>query len=339
MKSAAAAAMFLLLTAPASAESSPRFNSWHIYWDTDKVRPASEQYGPALTRIGAFGVDFDHDGKLNVEFGSLEETLALLKRNTQDAPVYLTVVNDIAGGKKSKQKDPEVIHEILSSPEKIAEHIDQLVKLASPFDGVEIDFENVRHSDRDAFTRYIQMAAEELHRRDKKLSVVVEPKDHDVVWNGAGASDWAAIAEAADMVEVMAYYDHFPGGPPGPVASTQWVTNIANYAFKTIPKEKITIILLMNGVDWSDKAAGKTIDYESAMKLASEKRAKILREKPSRSPYFRYKEKSERHLVWFEDDESLQEKLKALERMGITNIGLWRLGSGDPKFWARVKKL
>ena len=43
-----------------------------------------------------------------------------------------------------------------------------------------------------------------------------------------------------------------------------------------------------------------------------------------------------RHLVWFEDKISLETKLKVLERLGLSHIGLWRLGTGDPDFWALI---
>ncbi len=318
--------------------SAADYSSWHIYWDSKKVLPATDAYAQGLEHIGAFAVHFTADGTLVSAFDDLSSVQKMLRAQLPHGRVFLTAVNDVVGGGKTKLKDPDIIHAIVSDPAKTDRHISQLLALAGSFDGIEIDYENLNYEDRDAYSAFIEKLAQATRKQGKFLSVVVEPKTEETDWDGAGAINWAAVGNSADMVKIMAYYLHYPSGIPGPVAPTEWVMDVTTFAKTQIPLEKLCIALVMNGVDWSDKSKGKTIDYESAMGIARDKKAKIKRERDGLSPYFYYKEGGAQHLVWFEDETSLKNKVAALERAGLAHIALWRLGSGDPAFWQKLRR-
>lgn len=320
----------------AGEKKTSRFNSWHIYWDSKAVDVATARYASHLDHIGLFGAAFDEKGQPLSTFPSLEKTLTALRQRAPRQKILLTVVNDVMVYGKPKLKDPSIIHQLLSEPEKTTTLVNQLTTLATPFDGLEIDFESLSTTDRDAFSGFISLLSAKLHQQGKILSVVVEPKTKDTHRNGPGAMDWPALSQSADIIKVMAYYNHFPSGPPGPVAPAAWVEEIVKFALTQIPKEKLIPVLVLNGVDWSNQTKGKPIDFQSAISVAEKMKAKILRDPASQSPYFRYQVGTAHHLVWFEDKASLDLKLDALERLGVSHIGLWRLGTGDPAFWDLV---
>ncbi len=319
------------------AAPSLRYNSWHIYWDSNKVDRAAKTYEKDLNILCVFAVHFNASGDLAPAFASLPNTLRDIRRNAPSAKIFLTAVNDVVDGKKTKLKDPNVVHSIVSDPAKTSDHIAALLNFADGFDGIDIDYENLDRRDREDFSNFIAKLADAAHKKKKLLSVVVEPKTTEVTWNGAGAMDWRAIAQSADLVKIMAYYLHYPGGDPGPVAPAPWTADIAKFALTQIPKEKLSVALVLNGVDWSDGDKGKIIDFDTAMDIVKTNRIRMEWDGPSQSPWFRYNDGSKNHVIWFENRRSLEEKVKQLQRLGITQIGLWRIGSGDAAFWDNLR--
>ena len=216
----------------------------------------------------------------------LEKSLQILREQAPNKKILLTVVNDVLGHGNRKLKDPAIVHELLSDSVKTSTLVKRLISMAQPFDGLEIDFESLSTGDRDSFSRFIALLAGQLSQQGKSLSVVVEPKNKNVNRNGAGAMDWPALSKSADLIKVMAYYQHYPSGTPGPVATTQWVEEIVQFALTQIPKEKLIPVLVLNGTDWTNQAKGKPIDYQSAMMVAGKMKAKILRDLRQSIPLF-----------------------------------------------------
>lgn len=157
---------------------------------------------------------------------------------------------------------------------------------------------------------------------------MVQPKTDDRIRDGGGALDWSAIGRYADCVKIMAYYYHYAGGPPGPVAPPDWVDTITRFALTQMPKEKLCVILTLHGIDWGERQEAKMVDYEAAMRLANTYGAALQRDPATRSPHFEYERDGVRHQVWFEDSVSLREKVARLRRAGVPCIGLWELGTG-----------
>ncbi len=318
--------------------SKPRFSSWLTYWDRDNGNAALNDYADKMEHVSLFGLDFDKDERLVSAFGPLELPLKKCREipGLAKKEIYLTAVNDVIAPGGNRLKDPVVVHNILSSPEKMNAHIDELLTFGGPFDGIEIDYENLWVQDRETFSTFIFLLAKKAHEKGKKVSVVVEPQR----WGLTGAIDWKAVSASADMVKVMAYYEHYSGSAAGPIASPEWVLDITEFALNRIPRNKLCIALVLGGIDWLAGKKGSTIDFNKAMELAKQFNAQIKRDK-GQSPSFTYSYdyiESGKHTVWLEDNESLQRKMDLLKRAGVLHIALWRLGNGDPSFWIGLPK-
>lgn len=315
-----------------------QWSGWLVYWDLDDGFRALTALGPSAGEIAVFAYHFNDDGRLVAAAPELEHAMARLQRTRAEGPsrtILVTLVNDRTGPNGLTLKDPVIVHQVLASPDARAAHIHDILTVSAPFDGVEIDYENLRLEDRAAFTAFVEALADAVHQRGQRLAVVVQPKVKEVFKDGP------ALAAAADEIKVMAYHYHWATGAPGPLAPPGWVAEVADYAAETIPLQKRCVALTMHGFDWPVSKPATSIDYHQAMALASAHRARIRRDRDSASPYFRYRAADGLHEVWFEDAASLREKVKVLHRAGIPHIAMWRLGGGDPDFLheaaARVK--
>lgn len=310
-----------------------RWSGWLVYWDVEDGLRALQTLGPGVGEVAVFAYHFDADGRLIPAAPELTQTMERLRAAAgPDRALFATVVNDREGPGGATLKDPAIVHQRLATPEAITAHVQEILTLAAPFDGVEIDYENVRPADRAAFTAFVEALAATLHERGQRLAVVVQPKVKEEFKDGAGAMDWPALAAAADEIKIMAYHYHWATGAPGPLAPPEWVAEIAAYAVETIPPEKRCIALTLQGLDWPAAKPARAIEYHEAMALAAAHHARIKRDPATATPYFRYRGPDGLHEVWFEDAASLREKVTALRQAGIRQIALWRLGTGDPEF-------
>jgi spore germination protein YaaH len=243
--------------------------------------------------------------------------------------------------KREKQvqlKDPAIMHTLLKNPQRRARLTDELLSVLQQADGLEIDVENLRAKDRDAFSQWIRELAGELHAHQKMLSVVVQPRTQDKIKDGAGAMDWSALRAVADQVKVMAYHFHHAHGDPGPVAPPEWVVQLVRFAQPSIPPEKLSVVLTLSGFDWPKNSAGRAISFEEAIAKSKQAGAAVERDPATGTPHFEYTENGIRHTVWFEDAVSLRKKIDALHEAGVFQIALWRLGTGDSAFWDSLIK-
>ena len=207
------------------------------------------------------------------------------------------------------------------------------------YKGVNIDIENVQGSDRNVYTKLIKELAEVLKPKGFSLSVSLQPKtaDHPLMtWNYA--YDYKAIAKYVDYLLIMTYDEHYKSSLPGSVASIGWVKKVVAYTKTVVPADKILLGIGSYGYDWSTK--GKTVSrtYEESMKLAKKYKVKIVFDRVTKTPNFSYKDgKGIRHIVWFENAQSLSYKLDVVNAENLKGIGIWRLGHNqDEQYWNMI---
>lgn len=151
--------------------------------------------------------------------------------------------------------------------------------------------------------------------------------------------DVEAIGKSADRVYIMAYDFSKSKGDPGPNFPLQ-EKEIYGYDFKTmaadflkvVPRDKLTIIFGMFGYDWKidEKGRGSGV-AESKTTLQMERTLtrcisdNTCKEENANSlgTKIKYKDGSENHIVWFENSESVSEKIKYLYSIGLNSIGYW----------------
>lgn len=199
------------------------------------------------------------------------------------------------------------------------------------YEGVDIDFEYILASDRDAFTAFVWEVAETMRANGYHTSVALAPKTSSeqtgLLYEG---KDYRALGEAADHVLLMTYEWGYTYGPPMAVAPINQVRRVVEYALTQIPSEKINLGIPNYGYDWPlpyvrGVTKATTINNVQAVRIAIAQGAVIQFDELSQSPFFTYISEGTEHEVWFEDVRSLQEKFNLIKEYSLRGCGYWQI--------------
>jgi spore germination protein len=182
-------------------------------------------------------------------------------------------------------------HQLLTDDETSARAIAEIVEyvMREGYDGFDLDLEAVRATDRDAFTVFVARLAAALHERGKPLALAIPAKATDTTTGWAGAYDYAALGQHADLITVMAYEFHGAWGGPGPIAPYDGVERVLAFATAQIPPEKVLLGIATYGHDWNTTAGGaRYLGYPEAAALAERYGVELTLDPASQSATLRY---------------------------------------------------
>lgn len=238
-------------------------------------------------------------------------------------PLILPVVQNFSNG----QVDKPGISSLLADPRARRRLLEQLEGFisANHGSGAVFDFEDL---DRLAQLNYLILLSEA--RRDfsrrKWLVTVAVPVNEG--W------DLRRFSALADKLFVMAYDEHSNDGPPGPIASQQWWATAVAGAVRQIPRDKLIVAIGNYAYDWHD-GTGDPENVEEAWVDAGDSDAPPTFDHLSGNSTFGYvDEAGHQHSVWLLDAASAFNQLTILDRVGIREVALWRLGAEDPGLWS-----
>src|SRR6202167_4024469 len=203
------------------------------------------------------------------------------------------------------------------------------------FRGLMVDFEAFPKAGQPGYVALLKELSADLHTHGMKLYVSV-PAHNDEF-------DCPAIAAAGDGVVVMNYDEHFPGGPPGPVASQDWVVENLKCAVKAMPHDKLICAIANYGYDWvlkpkkgklPEDAKDRSVSVQEAWLAARDSEEDVTFDDDALNPHFSYlDEHSLRHDVWFLDAVTALNHMRAAQTLGIQTFALWKLGGEDRTLW------
>ena len=202
------------------------------------------------------------------------------------------------------------------------------------YDGVNLDLEKAAPTDRSLFSQLIQTWSTLFHQGNFLVTIDVPAKSSSeplAIWGGS--FDYQAIGQVVDEVILMTYEEHWPGGPPGSVASLPWVTGVLNYALATIPPQKISLGIPLYGYDWPEIGNAQALSYQRAIGMAQFYGAQLLWDATQHSMYFSYEVMGVHHTVYFEDPRSLKDKLDLASSSGLQSVALWNMNLSYPLAW------
>ena len=309
-----------------------------VFWDQSRGFDAILANVDVFSEISPFWYRVEADGRVvpytTASGGTYVDSTILSFLRAQGILVLPTVANIING-----VWDGASVSAIIADPQLRAVNITNLVNLAitGGYDGIDLDYENLRATDRSAFTTFVREAASALHAQGKLLTVNVYAKSSEPgTWDGPRAQDWQAIGQVADQVRIMAYEYSWSTSSAGPISPVSWVNDVIAFARTQIAPQKIMQGVPFYGYDWVGQR-GTDIVWTQAMALANQYSAPIQWDSASASPWFEYRADSTRHTVWFENRASVDAKLGVAAANGIGGITVWRLGGEDPDNWEAMR--
>jgi spore germination protein len=231
---------------------------------------------------------------------------------------------------------------ILHDPAAMAQHIADIVTLVSRdgYAGIDIDYEDLKATDREAFTTFVTRLGGALHADNKILSVALFAKTTDVGEDQRNiAQDYAAIGAAVDEVRLMGYDYHWNGSQPGPIAPISWIREVLTYAKTQISPQKILLGIPVAGYDWVD-IHGEEVTWQQCVDRAEAFKATVRYSGEHEAPWFRYTDAQGcEHEVWFENADSTKAKLDVVNRFGIRGVYLWMYGGADGRTWDELRQV
>lgn len=303
-------------------------SAWLPNWDEDRAFGSLEKASKKLSTISPVWYLLDKGGKIKV-----------LPTDFKDKILFTSTQNNIAVVPTiGNEFDPERVSDFLKKGS-WSEDITDLINVAekSGYVGWDLDWEQLNPDDKDLFSEFVKQFSINLHERNLKLFVTVHAKEGlPTDWFGSIAQDWEQIGKYSDRVNIMAYDYHNDNSDPGPITPINDLRDTLRYALKTLPIDKIAVGLPTYGYDWS-MGKGASLQYEDAIKTIKDNLSSSSRDLDSGSLKSVYKDnKGVSHIMWFEDSNSMTQKVNIVKEMGIKNICFWRLGGEDLKFWEEI---
>ncbi|CUS99913.1 glycosyl hydrolase family 18 protein [Candidatus Chrysopegis kryptomonas] len=235
----------------------------------------------------------------------------------------------------------DVAEALLSDPrtrERVADSILKFV-LDGNYIGINLDFEGPFIGVRDGYTKFVELVCAKLHNYGKIVSVDVVSKTQEKFTGWAGVYDYAELGEVVDYFIIMAYDYSGRLDPPGPVAPKWWVEETIKFAISQgIKPRKIILGIPFYGRWWVGNSQGRGIYYPELQKVIAKYNLKKKWDGKAKSPYFKFKdENGVENVIYFEDERSLSEKLKLVEKYGLAGIAIWRLDGEPDEFWKIIE--
>jgi spore germination protein YaaH len=209
--------------------------------------------------------------------------------------------------------------------------IRDLLEAARPYDGLQIDFEYIPLRDGEAFLSFLRELRSGLG--SKVFSIALKARTSTI---SGDVYDYNKIKPIVDRILVMAYDEHWSGSDPGPIASMAWCQRVARYSIDTIGAEKLIMGLPFYGRSWGDMNPNRALVYSTIEDIIKEQKiTEIKRE--SGIPYFKYTTPVSVTL-YYEDAYSLSARLDMYKKMGVNQVGFWRLGQETRAFWSVIRR-
>lgn len=287
-----------------------------------------EQTLPFLNRLFVFSYGFTVEGGI---IDPPRDDAWMIERSREHGTVPVLTLTPFGEDGKFNNN---LIHQVVTNEAAADRLLNSLAVLMQEkgYGGIDIDFEYILASDRDAFTAFVQRAAQIIHPFGFSVSVALAPKtsagQKGLLYEG---KDYAAIGDAADEVLLMTYEWGYKYGPPMAVAPINMVRRVLDYAVTEIEPAKINIGIANYGYDWPlpfvrGETEARTIGNVEAVQIAIRYGAEIEFDELAQSPYFSYvDEEGTEHVVWFEDVRSLEQKYALLPEYGLRGIGVWQI--------------
>jgi cellulose synthase/poly-beta-1,6-N-acetylglucosamine synthase-like glycosyltransferase/peptidoglycan/xylan/chitin deacetylase (PgdA/CDA1 family)/spore germination protein YaaH len=238
-------------------------------------------------------------------------------------PKLLPMVQNAINGEWDGPGIAALLHDPIAS----GQVLDRIAKLLASVNahGVFFDFEELPSGSQRDYRRFLKEARARFAPRGWLITVAAPIDNAD--WN------LRAYAAVADRLFLMAYDEHYQGGPAGPIASLGWMTRQVAQASRGIDPGKLIVAIGNYSYDWAEKGQTDADSVEEAWLKARESGAAPAFDAASGNSHFAYVEGNVRHEVWLMDAVTAYGQLTALQNAGYHQLALWRLGTEDPSFW------
>lgn len=221
-------------------------------------------------------------------------------------------------------------------------------------DGVNVDIEGVGSTYRDSFTSFVRLLREKMPAtKEVSVAVAANPNGWTTGWHGF--YNYAALADSADYLMIMAYDESWQGSDPGPVSSIRFFERSLTYALdQGVELANVVMGVPFYGRLW--KVDGPTLEGVTVKGIGvsnvrvepilSMYGAKTTYDESKQAPYATFtipagqsvyisgvKCTEGDYVLWFDNEQSIKKKLRLVNDYGVRGAGSWSLYQETADTW------
>lgn len=241
-----------------------------------------------------------------------------------------------------RMTDSKVNSDVLENKKNQENIIDESIKIAkeNQFKGIVLDFEISSLSFQSVIDK-ISFFFEKFYKSSKSNSLSFDITIYGDTFYRLRPYDVSFLGKNADRVLIMAYDFHKANGNPGPnfplFGSKTYgydLTKMSSDFINAVSMGKLGVIFGLFGYDWTlDEKGESTTSAKplSFLKIKNNfldncilKNCLIKRDEQAGETKITYEDESGiRHIIWFEDMDSVQRKQQYLKDRGINTFAFW----------------
>lgn len=204
-------------------------------------------------------------------------------------------------------------------------------------DGINLDFEALTEEEAPHFLQFVRELSVACKENDLVLSI------DDPVPQFTAFYNRKEQGIMADYVIIMGYDEHTNGSEKaGSVASLPFVEEGITQTLREVPKEKV-----INGVPfytrlWTEfnngTVSSEVMSMEEASKYVNENGMEVYWNTEVFQNYGELPVDMGIAKIWLEDEKSLEEKMKLVEKYELAGVAAWKLGFERADVWEVISK-
>ncbi|NLC88351.1 MAG: hypothetical protein GX682_06290 [Clostridiaceae bacterium] len=272
-------------------------------------------------------------GELNINIGDSGKNYIQWAHNN-DYKVWMMVSNN-----SYKETTSDILNDY-----KLRENlINKLINITIQYDidGINIDFEYIKGTDKDMFSRFIIELAPRLKEYGKVLSVDVTAPD--------GSEDWSMcynrykIGKVADYIVFMAYDQNGTSSPKeGTTAGADWVeVNIKKFLGQEgVEKDKIILGMPFYTRLWKETQTTPQSNVVSMKNIDSVLPDGIEKKwnEDLKQYYVEYQKNDATYKMWLEEEESIKAKFDLMNEYDLAGAAYWQKDMEKSTIWSIVEE-
>lgn len=224
---------------------------------------------------------------------------------------------------------------VLSSAEARANIIQQLMQIAAEcgMDGINVDFESVREESAPQYLQFLKELCAAAHQQNLIVST------DNFVPTYTGYYKRAEQAKTVDYIIIMGYDEHTASSEEaGSVASLPFVEQGIADTLAEVPAEQVINAVPFYTRGWvetfgSTVPESQTLSMDEADAFVTEHGIETYWDASVGQNVGSVETGDARYSIWLEDEQSIAEKMKLIQKYDLAGVAEWRLGFERSTVW------
>ena len=243
----------------------------------------------------------------------------------------------------SNESQPETTSEILNDYQLRQDLINNILDLALQYnwDGVNIDFEYLKKSDKEMLTQFIIELAPRLAEYEKVLSIDVTAPDGGEQWSMC--YDRHKLSQVADYIIFMAYDQHNDSSEKaGPTAGADWIeANLKKFVGtqEEVDSNKLILAMPFYARLWKENGEklSSQVIYMKSINSNIPTSAERTWKDDDKMYYTEFDSNGTKCKMWLEEQDSIRAKFDLMNKYKLAGAAYWQLGFETPDIWEIVE--